>query len=31
MAPSDFLTSAQIGKIVQQLSNWSDCQRARVG
>jgi Uma2 family endonuclease len=27
MPPSDFLTSAQITKIVQQLANWSDSNR----
>ena len=27
MPPSDFLTSAQITKIVQQLANWSDSSR----
>jgi Uma2 family endonuclease len=27
MPPSDWLTSAQIGKIFQQLSNWSDAGR----
>lgn len=27
MSPSDFLTSAQITKIVQQLANWSDSNR----
>ena len=27
MPPSDCLTSAQIGKIVQQLNNWSDANR----
>lgn len=27
MPPSDYLTSAQIARIIQQLSNWSDANR----